>query len=85
MIDGNDTSKIITIKTGTTGLSLGEILIINFAKPYSKQPKIMLTAGNNDIANLKYYRENTIQNTKILLTQPTVPNTTYLFDYFVIK
>jgi hypothetical protein len=81
---GNDTSGTITITTGINTLANNLVEVI-FSNPFNKQPKVILTAGDANTANLNIYRSASSSKFTISLTQPPQENTSYSFDYLVIE
>lgn len=55
-VDGNDTSGTITIVAGANTLP-GDLVEVTFNSPFSKTPRVVLNAGNEQTANLKFYRD----------------------------
>jgi hypothetical protein len=81
---GNDISGTLTITTGKQ-VSSGTLIEVDFAKAFDKNPKVLLTPGNADTTNLKFYRDATTDKFYIQLAQPPVEGTTYTFDYMAVE
>ncbi|MFO0781994.1 MAG: hypothetical protein U0524_03885, partial [Candidatus Saccharimonadales bacterium] len=83
-VNGNDTLGTITITTGATGLSSGDLAKIIFSKEYGLPPRVLLSPANDQAAGINFYRGATDKQ-HFYLTTTTVPtaNTTYVFDYFI--
>jgi hypothetical protein len=84
VINGNDTSGTITIKTGGGGLS-GEMAIINFRSAFSTTPKVQLTPVSSAGSSLNYYATKTTGFFTVNTSNATSPNTTYIFDYLITQ
>jgi len=85
-VDGNDTAGTITITTGTTGISAGDLTKINFSKIFGKTPKVLLTGQDDNSVNAKVYPKGKSTNEFMISTGQTLtPNTTYTFDYFIVE
>ena len=83
-ITGNDTSGTISITTGTI-VNSGTLVEVDFVKAFNINPKILLTAGNSDTANLKFYRDTATDKFMIDIVDPPTAATTYSFDYMAIE
>ena len=83
-IEGNDTAGTITIVAGAN-TSTGALAEVNFDKPFGKVPKVILTAGNEQTTDLKFFRS--AQTGKFLINLKNAPQAgqTYTFDYFVVE
>jgi len=83
-IQGNDTAGTITITTGPGAVS-GSLVEVTFAQAYGKAPKVVLTPGNADTTNLKFYRDSWGDKFTISTGTPPTATTTYVFDYFIAE
>ena len=83
-IDGNDTAGTITVVAGANTTS-GNFAEVNFNSPFSKVPKVMLNAGDEQTSNLKFYRSAETGKFFIKLSNPPTAGTTYSFDYFIVQ
>ncbi|MDQ5953679.1 MAG: hypothetical protein QG647_415, partial [Patescibacteria group bacterium] len=83
-VDGNDTSGTITIVAGANTLP-GDLVEVTFNSPFSKTPRVVLNAGNEQTANLKFYRDADIGKFRIKLAQAPTAGQTYTFDYFIVQ
>jgi hypothetical protein len=85
-IDGNDTAGTITITTGSSAITAGDLVKVTFQAPFGKVPKIVLSAQNQVSENAGIFPSNKTLTEYLLRTdQMLPPNTTYIFDYFVIE
>jgi len=83
-VDGNDTAGTITIISGAN-TAAGDIVELTFSTPFAKIPKVILSAGNDQTTNLKFYRDTDTSKFRIKLPQAPIAGTTYTFDYFVVQ
>jgi cytoskeletal protein CcmA (bactofilin family) len=83
-IEGNDTAGTITIVAGAN-TTTGALAEVNFDKPFGKVPKVILTAGNEQTTDLKFFRS--AQTGKFLINLKNAPQAgqTYTFDYFIVE
>jgi hypothetical protein len=86
VIDGNDTAGTLTITTGSTGLTAGELGRITFVKAFGKAPRIILSAQDENSDNARIFPASKTAIDYVLKTnQVLAPNTTYIFDYFIAQ
>jgi hypothetical protein len=83
-ISGNDNSGTLNINIGDNSTA-GNLLTLNFAKPYDKAPQIFLTPANKDAAQFKYYVTSATNGFKIVATDPLPANTNPQFYYWVVQ
>jgi hypothetical protein len=83
-IEGNDTAGTITIVAGAN-TTTGDFTEVSFASAFSKAPKVMLNAGNEQASNLRFYRNAETGKFSIKLSQPPAAGETYVFDYFIVE
>jgi hypothetical protein len=83
-IDGNDNAGQLSVNIGDNAAS-GELLSVNFAKPYAKAPRILLTASNGAAAQLKYYVTSTPNGFKVIVTDVPASGTTLILNYWVVQ
>lgn len=83
IITGNDTSGTITIRTGGSGLAIGELAVVTFRSPFGGVPKVQLTPVGETASTLQYYVTRSANLFTINSSTAVAPNTTYTFDYFV--
>jgi hypothetical protein len=83
-IDGNDNAGQLTVNIGDNAAS-GELLTVNFAKPYAKAPRVLLTSSNGAAAQLHYYVTSTATGFKIIVTDTPASGTTLLLNYWVVQ
>ena len=84
-ITGNDTTGVITIKTGTSTTS-GELADITFDKVFSGIPNVLIVAKNSQSASLGVYQDQTTTNDFTFgVTNSPNQNTTYTFKYLVVQ
>ena len=100
-ITGNDTAGTITITTGSatttvnsTGQtitsgnnpSVGDQVSLIYSKPYISLPHVLITPNNAISTGIEVYPSNQNNNGFIVsVNQQPVPNTTYMFKYFVVQ
>jgi hypothetical protein len=83
-INGNDNTGIISLNIGDNSVA-GNILTVNFDKPYDKPPQILLTPANKDAAQAKYYVTNAPDGFKIVATDPLQPGANIQLYYWVVQ
>ncbi|HXY18036.1 MAG TPA: hypothetical protein VEH48_01290, partial [Candidatus Nitrosopolaris sp.] len=83
-ISGNDNSGQLSITFGDNA-SAGELLTVNFNKPFDNAPNIFLSPTNQAAAGLKYYITSTTTGFKITVTDPLTAGTTMNFSYWVVQ
>jgi hypothetical protein len=83
-INGNDNTGIISINIGDNSVA-GNILTVNFDKPYDKPPQVLLTPANSGAAQAKYYVTNAPDGFKIVATDPVQPGTNIQLYYWVVQ
>ncbi|MCA9351094.1 hypothetical protein KC874_05395, partial [Candidatus Saccharibacteria bacterium] len=83
-IEGNDTAGTITIVAGAN-TTAGDLAEVTFNQAFSKVPKVILTAGNEQTTDLKFFRS--AQTGKFLINLKNAPQAgqTYTFDYFIVE
>ena len=97
-IDGNDTSRSITIVTGDsaqaatqtavahTAPTAGDLVKLTYHNPYDKLPRVIVAGGDRDSAKLQVYqslKSKTWFNFGVDGTPQ--PQTTYVFEYFIVQ
>jgi hypothetical protein len=83
-VTGNDSSGIFSLTTGDNSKD-GDLLTIQFNKPFDKAPQIFLTPANKEAAQFKYYINSTPDGFKIVATDPIAPKTNLQFYYWVVQ
>ncbi|OJU87984.1 hypothetical protein BGO17_03285 [Candidatus Saccharibacteria bacterium 49-20] len=84
-VDGNDTAGTITVTTGS-GVSTGSLADLVFSRTYGKSPRVLITAQNDSSANARIYpSDKTTTGFSLGTSQALAPNTTYVFDYFIVQ
>jgi hypothetical protein len=83
-IDGNDTAGTITVVAGANTVA-GDFVDVIFNTPFTKPPKVLLNAGNDKAADLKFYREADTTKFRIKLLQQPSADQTYVLDYFIVQ
>ena len=83
-VDGNDNSGQITSNL-TQDSTSGQTISVNFAKPYAKAPRVLLTPTNESSAQLKYYVKSTPNGYKIFFAQDQPAGTQLEFNYLVVQ
>lgn len=85
-IEGNDTAGTITITTGDTAVTAGDLARITFSKQYGKTPRVILSPYSATAAALRAYQGRTTTHEFLwsALDAPT-PNTTYKYNYFITE
>jgi hypothetical protein len=83
-VDGNDNSGSLNVTAGDNSAS-GKVVSVTFAKPFAKAPRIVLTATNDQTANLHYYVQSTATGFTINVTDTLNPGANLTFNYFVIQ
>jgi hypothetical protein len=85
-IDGNDTSGTITITTGTSAISAGDLTKIVYHQAFTKTPKVILAAQDEATTDAKIFPSaKSASEFKLRTSQVLPPNTTYTFDYFIVE
>jgi hypothetical protein len=85
-IDGNDTSGTITITTGGTGLTAGDIGSFTFSSAYGHAPRIVISGQDDASAGARIFPSaKTTAGFKLRTGVPLAPHTTYTFDYFIAQ
>lgn len=87
-VDGTDSGGTISITTGavpvaTTGQTV--LVTLKFNTPYSKTPKVLLTAVGLESGQTNYYVLQTPTGFTIALTSPAKSGTGYAYNYWVIQ
>ncbi len=85
-ISGTDTTGTITITTGGSALSAGDLAKLTFSKTYGAAPHIVISPSNDAASGLRYFKGAT-SLTDFILNAKDIPtaNTTYQFDYFIAQ
>jgi hypothetical protein len=83
-IDGNDSSGTLSINAGNN-TTAGKIISVTFNKPFAKAPRVILSAGNDQAANAKYYVQSTAAGFTIYVIDPLDSGANLQFNYFVIQ
>jgi len=83
-LDGNDSSGSINLTAGNNTTS-GKIISVTFNKPFAKAPRVILSAGNDQTANAKYYVQSTATGFTIYVIDPLASGANLQFSYFVIQ
>ncbi len=85
-VEGNDISGTITIVTGSTGLSEGDLIKLIFDKPYQKPPHVIISPNGSLSAKLQAYLSG-YDDEHFYLGANFTPeaNKTYKFQYFVTQ
>jgi hypothetical protein len=83
-ISGNDNSGTLNINIGDNSTA-GNLLTLNFAKPYDHAPQIFLTPANKDAAQFKYYVTSATDGFKIVATDPLPASANPQFYYWVVQ
>ncbi len=83
-VDGNDTAGTITVVAGANTVA-GDFVEVTFNAAFTKTPKVILNAGNEYAANLKFYRDADTGKFRIKLPQAPTAGQTYTFDYMVVQ
>ncbi len=82
---GNDTGGTITVTTGE-GTTTNDLVELVFSKPFSRQPRVVLTPSNIETSDLLYYADGTVDKFLIrLIEQSPLEQVTYEFNYFIIE
>lgn len=85
-VEGNDTAGTLTITTGSSEITPGDLAKITFKKAFGKIPKITLSAQDEGTDNARIFPGSKTMNDYLLKTSQTLPpNTTYTFDYFIVE
>jgi hypothetical protein len=85
-ISGDDTTGTITITTGSSGLTAGELAQINFSNSYTSAPHVILSPSNAAASSLEYYKGTTTTSGFMFdANQAPSANTTYQYDYFIAQ
>ena len=85
-ISGDDTTGTITITTGGSGLTAGELAQINFSNSYTSAPHVILSPSNAAASSLEYYKGTTTTSGFMFdANQAPNANTTYQYDYFIAQ
>ena len=83
-IDGNDSSGSLNITAGNN-TTAGKVISVTFNKPFAKAPRVILSAGNDQAANAKYYVQSTATGFTINVIDPLASGANLQFNYFVIQ
>lgn len=83
-IEGNDTAGQFTITTGQDPTA-GLLLTINFAKPFTKPPRVLLTPINDNASQLVYYIQSTPNGFSLVASEPPKPDASSSFNYWVAE
>jgi hypothetical protein len=83
-IDGNDSSGSLNITAGNN-TTAGKVISVTFNKPFAKAPRVILSAGNDQAANAKYYVQSTATGFTINVIDPLASGASLQFNYFVIQ
>jgi hypothetical protein len=84
-IAGNDIVGHITVTTGTGCGAGGQLATITFNAIYSATPRILLTPGSAQSANLLAYQTSATNQFILNATNAPANTTTYTFDYLVAQ
>ncbi len=85
-VDGNDTSGTITITTGASGLTKGDLVKVLFSKAYGAAPRVIISPVGENAADLRTYLgvADPVFFTWSSKTIPE-PDTPYSFNYWVVQ
>jgi hypothetical protein len=83
-IEGNDTSGKITVVAGTS-TTAGELAKVNFNKPFSAKPRIVIAPANSDAAGLNAFYDDSATTTDsfaVWAKNNLEAGKTYIFTYW---
>lgn len=82
-VNGSDTSGTINLASGNNPNGNGCIIQMTFSRPFTSQPRVVVSPVNRAAGQLQYYVER--NNTEFRLCTATTPaaNQTFAFDYFI--
>jgi hypothetical protein len=80
---GTDTAGTVTITTGTGCSGTGTMATVTFASAFAATPRVSLTPGDTNSANLKFYRTRSTGSFTVTAAATPTDATTYTFDYLV--
>jgi hypothetical protein len=83
-LNGNDVSGQLAILLGEEATT-GKVLSVTFNKTYVKPPKVLLTPANDRAADIAHYVESTEDGFKIIVTDPPLPGTSLILNYWVVE
>jgi hypothetical protein len=84
-VDGNDISGQLSIDLGDTP-SNGKLIKIEFKKPYSRMPRVLLTPSNEQASVVQYYVSSTKDGFTITVTGGQLtPSSSLQFNYWVTQ
>ena len=85
-VEGTDTAGALTLEPGL-GVLDGDMVQVDFTKPYTNDPRILITAKNQDSAAIRWYVEALADNSGFVLKSLDTlqAGTTYQLDYFIIE
>ena len=81
-ISGSDTSGTINIQTGNSP-SAGCFGQINFNRPFSRQPRVIVSPVGQAAGQTQFYVNRSASNFNICTANAAPANQTFGFDYFV--
>ena len=81
-ISGSDTSGTINIQTGN-GTSAGCFGQINFNRPFTRQPRIMVSPVGQAAGQTQFYTNRSTTSFSICTANAAPANQTFSYDYFV--
>ncbi len=86
IVSGDDTTGTISITTGSSGLTAGDLVNIAFSKSYTAAPHIVISGDNGvSASSFMYPTGKTLTGFQLHMDSTPKPNTTYMFDYFIAQ
>ncbi|MCA9347900.1 tail fiber domain-containing protein, partial [Candidatus Saccharibacteria bacterium] len=84
-VQGNDTSGVVTINSGTVNILTGEQVSIVFHDSYTAVPKITITPSTEFSAKVRYYVEQDQNGFRILFLDMPEVSKQYSFNYWIAQ
>ncbi len=83
-VDGNDVSGQFALTFGDNATA-GSVVTLKFIRPYGKAPQVLLTANNDQAAQVQYYVQSTPEGFKLFILNTPTAGTAVHFNYWVVE
>ncbi|MDO8335636.1 MAG: tail fiber domain-containing protein, partial [Candidatus Saccharibacteria bacterium] len=89
-LTGNDTAGTISYEVGaevlpTNPLAIGEQVNVDFAVPYTAQPRVTVSPTSEAAAKVRYYIIRSTTGFKLVFVDTPVTGQTYSYDYQILQ
>ena len=84
VLDGNDSAGTVSMTAGTQNVISGSLVHISFNKAFNGPYKVVVSAGNDNAADVRVYTTKTATGFDIVARDSLQAGKNYQFDYIVI-